>query len=237
VTVAVNYIRASREKREITRTFKGYVDPAIVSELLKAGSDALNLRGKRCDIAVLFVDIRGFTPLSEALAEPEKIVEVLDDYLTLTSDCVMKNEGTLDKFVGDATMAFWGAPLPCEDAIFKAVKAALDMVAGSQAVCDDLERRFGHKVGFGIGVHFGPAVVGNVGSSKRKDYTAIGDTVNTSARLEANAPAGTVYVSRAVAEALNGRVRFTSLGENSPKLKGKTEGFEVFIADGLVSQS
>ncbi|MDR0858241.1 MAG: adenylate/guanylate cyclase domain-containing protein [Oscillospiraceae bacterium] len=234
VTVAVNYIRASLAKRQITRTFKGYVDPAIVAELLKAGSDALNLRGQRREIAVLFVDIRGFTPLSEALAEPEKIVEVLDDYLTLTSDCVMQNNGTLDKFVGDATMAFWGAPLPCEDAIFKAVKAAMDMVEGSKAVCDDLEQRFGHKVGFGIGVHFGPAVVGNVGSAKRKDYTAIGDTVNTTARLEANAPAGQIYVSRAVADALEGRVKFTSLGENSPKLKGKTAGFEVLMVDALL---
>ncbi|MDR0821637.1 MAG: CHASE2 domain-containing protein [Oscillospiraceae bacterium] len=234
VTVAANYIRAAKARREITRTFKGYVDPAIVQELLKAGSGALNLRGNRCDIAVLFVDIRGFTPLTEALAEPEKIVEVLDDYLTLTSDCVMQNNGTIDKFVGDCTMAFWGAPLPCEDAIFKAVKAAMDMVEKSRAVCDDLEKRFGHKVGFGIGVNFGPCVVGNIGSSKRKDYTAIGDTVNTAARLEANAPAGQIYVSRSVADALEGRVKFSSLGENTPKLKGKAEGFEVLRVEGLV---
>jgi len=230
-TVALNYIRAAAEKRRITGTFKRYVAPEIVNELLKEGSDALGLGGKLCEIAVLFVDIRGFTPMSEIL-EPPQVVEVLNKYLTLTSSCIMSHGGTLDKFIGDATMAFWGAPLPQDDHIFKAAKTALDTVEASKDLTDELHERFGRTVSFGIGVHCGNAVVGNIGASVRMDYTAIGDTVNTAARLESNAKAGQILISRAVADALEGRILTTSLGD-SIKLKGKSDGFEILTLDGL----
>lgn len=228
VSLASNYIRAALERRKITNTFQRYVAPEIVKELLKEG-DALELGGKQMDIAVLFVDVRGFTPMSELL-EPARVVEILNHYLTLISDCIMNNHGTLDKFVGDAAMAFWGAPLPQEDYIMKAVRAAMDMVEGSKSLSAELLEKYGRTVSFGIGVHAGPAIVGNIGSHRRMDYTAIGDTVNTSARLEANAPGGKVYISRAVADALEGRIRTTSLG-GTIKLKGKKEGFEVLVLD------
>jgi adenylate cyclase len=235
VTVAANYIRASLEKRRVTNTFKRYVAPEIVNEILKEGSDALELGGKLTDIAVLFVDIRGFTPMSELLDAP-RVVEILNRYLTLTGSCIMKNGGTLDKFIGDATMAFWGAPLPQDDCAFKAVKAALDMTDGSKALSDELSERFGRTVSFGVGIHFGPAVVGNIGARARMDYTAIGDTVNTAARLESNAAPGQILISRAVADAVSGRVKYTSLG-SAIKLKGKSEGFEVLSVEGLCEQT
>lgn len=223
--LALNYIQAAMERRHVTNTFKRYVAPEIVNELLKEGTDALELGGKLTRIAVLFVDVRGFTPMSELL-KPTEVVEILNQYLTLISRCILKNSGTLDKFVGDAAMAFWGAPLPQEDYVMKAVQAAVDMAKGSESLSRALMEQYGRTVSFGIGVHVGDAVVGNVGSPERMDYTAIGDTVNTAARLEANAPAGTIYISRAVADALEGRIRTTSLG-GSVKLKGKKEGFEV----------
>lgn len=229
--IAFNYIQSALEKRRVTNTFQRYVAPEIVSEILKEGSDALELGGKLTKIAVLFVDVRGFTPMSELL-EPGQVVEILNRYLTLISDCILKNGGTLDKFVGDAAMAFWGAPLPQEDYVMHAVRAAMDMVAGSQVLSEELLAKYGRTVSFGIGVHLGEAVVGNIGSPVRMDYTAIGDTVNTAARLEANAPGGTIYISRAVADALEGRVRTTSLG-GSVRLKGKKEGFEVLTLDAL----
>ena len=133
-------------------------------------------------------------------------------------------------------MAFWGAPLPQEDYVMKAVQAAADMVEGSQALSQQLMEKYGRTVSFGIGVHVGEAVVGNIGSPERMDYTAIGDTVNTSSRLEANAPAGTIYISRAVADALEGRIRVTSLGD-SIKLKGKQEGFEVLTMDEILESN
>lgn len=230
--LATNYVRSALEKRWITATFKRYVAPEIVDELLKESPDSLELGGKLTNIAVLFVDIRGFTAMSEQL-QPKQVVEILNRYLSLIVDCILKNGGTLDKFVGDAAMAFWGAPLPQDDYVMRAVKAAADMVSGSQALSEELMAQFGRTVSFGIGVHVGDAVVGNIGSPRRMDYTAIGDTVNTSARLEANAPGGTIFISREVASRLEGRIRVTSLGD-SVKLKGKAAGFEVLIMEEIL---
>ena len=231
-SLAFNYIGAALERRRVTNTFKKYVAPEVVSEILQGGIDIKALGGKLTDIAVLFVDIRGFTPMSEGLP-PERVMEIVNRYLTLISQCIMKHHGTLDKFIGDAAMAFWGAPLPQEDYVMHAVQAAADMVSGSRALSRELLEQYGRTVSFGIGVHVGQAVVGNVGSPQRMDYTAIGDTVNTAARLEANAPGGTIYISRAVADALEGRIRTTSLGD-SIKLKGKKEGFEVLIMEEIL---
>ena len=230
LSIALRYVKAAIERAKVTRTFERYVDPEIVGELLKEG-DALELGGKMYDIAVLFVDVRGFTTMSEAL-DPPTVVEIINKYLTLTTECIMRYHGTLDKFVGDCTMAFWNAPVKQEDPAYLACLAAMDMAKGAVALGEELKEKYGRSVSFGIGVHFGPAVVGNIGAPQRMDYTAIGDTVNTAARLEANAPGGTIYISRAVAEALGERAKVTSLG-GSIKLKGKAEGFEVLILDEL----
>ena len=221
----------------MTRTFKRYVAPEIVNELLKEGADSLELGGSQTAIAVLFVDVRGFTSLSEELKDPRKVVEILNRYLALFADCILRNGGTLDKFVGDQAMAFWGAPLRHDDDALKAMQAvrtAMDMVEGARGICAELKEKYGRTVSFGIGVHLGEAVVGNIGSPQRMDYTAIGDTVNTAARLEANAPGDTVYISRAVADLLGARIRATSLGD-SVRLKGKKEGFEVLRLEEILS--
>ena len=230
-TVVLNYIRTQKEKRKVTDTFGRYVDPAVMKELLERGGDALELGGKMYDIAVLFVDIRGFTTMSESL-DPQTVVEIINRYLTLTTECIMRHHGMLDKFVGDCTMAFWNAPIPQEDPVYLACCAAMDMVVGSKALGDELQERFGRRVDFGVGVNVGPAVVGNIGAPKRMDYTAIGDTVNTASRLESNAPGGKIFISRAVADALGDRAKVTSLG-SSIKLKGKAEGFEILTLDEL----
>ena len=230
-SVFTNYIRASKEKKRITATFGRYVDPAILKELLVQGGSAEDLGGKMFNIAVLFVDIRGFTTMSESL-DPPTVVEIINKYLTLTTHCIMQHHGTLDKFVGDCTMAFWNAPLPQEDPVYLACKAAMDMVEGSKVLGEELMEKYGRTVSFGVGVHYGPAVVGNIGAPQRMDYTAIGDTVNTSARLEANAPGGKVLISRVVADMLGARAEVTSLGD-SIKLKGKAEGFEILTLDRL----
>ncbi len=230
-SVAVNYIHAAREKHRVTNTFGHYVDPVVMRQLLDQGPEALELGGKIYNIAVLFVDIRGFTTMSESLDAPT-VVEIINRYLTLTTECIMRNHGTLDKFVGDCTMAFWNAPVPQEDPVYLACCAAMDMLEGSKALGEELLEKYGRTVSFGVGVHVGSAVVGNIGAPRRMDYTAIGDTVNTAARLEANAPGGTIYISRAVADALGDRARVTSLGGSVP-LKGKAAGFEVLKLEEL----
>lgn len=233
--IVEHYVRSVMEKRKLQNTFQRYVAPEIVTELLKEGTDALQLGGKSVEIAVLFVDIRGFTTMSECLT-PGEVVDILNDYLSLIADCIMKNHGTLDKFIGDCAMAFWGAPLPQEDFVMNALKAAMDMVKGSEQLSSVLLKKYGRTVSFGIGVNVGEAVVGNIGSPNRMDYTAIGDTVNTASRLEANAPAGTIYISRAVADRMGDRIRTTSLGD-SIRLKGKKEGFEVLILEELTDKA
>ncbi len=230
-SIVIHYVRSTIEKRKVTKTFERYVAPEIVQEILKEGVENLSLGGKTCDIAVLFVDVRGFTTMSERLT-PEKVVFILNKYLTMASDCVERNKGTLDKFVGDAMMAFWGAPLPQEDAVYNAVKTAWEIARGAERVSDELKAEIGEELRVGVGVNYGPAVVGNMGAEKHMDYTAIGDTVNTAARLEANAPGGKVYISRAVADRLGDRITYTSLGATI-KLKGKAEGFEVLELESI----
>ena len=219
------------EKQRIEDTFGRYVDPSIMKELLREGVSVEELKGRNVEIAVLFADIRGFTALSEQMA-PELVVEILNECLTVTSQCVKKYGGTLDKYMGDCTMAFWGAPLPCEDAVYQACQAAVDMIAGTKPLAERLLRKYGKEVSYGIGINAGPAVVGNIGSPDRMDYTAIGDTVNTASRLESKAESGKIYISGAVAAALGNRARTTLLGKNI-RLKGKSEGIEIRTLDVL----
>ncbi len=232
ISIGVHYFKAAAQRQQITRTFERYVAPEIVKDILKEGEESLSLGGKTCDIAVLFVDVRGFTTMSERL-DPEKVVFILNRYLEMASDCVDRNHGTLDKFVGDAMMAFWGAPLSQDDAVYNPVKSAKEIVDGAQRVSDELKNDIGEELRVGVGVNYGPAVVGNMGAERHMDYTAIGDTVNTAARLEANAPGGTVYISRSVADELGDRISYTSLGDTI-KLKGKAEGFEVLKLETII---
>ncbi len=231
-SIAIHAVRENMKRMQITNTFQRYVAPEIVKELMDKEDEALKLGGKSCDIAVLFVDIRGFTTMSEKFP-PEIVVEILNQYLTLISECILKYNGTLDKYVGDAVMAFWGAPLPQDDYVLNSAKAAMDMALGAKELSEKLEKKYGQKLAFGIGINLGKAVVGNIGSPRRMDYTAIGDTVNTAARLEANAPGETIYISKAVADYLNGRIIATPLA-NPPKLKGKKDGFEILTLDKIL---
>ena len=231
VTILMNYAGAYRARQKTERVFGRYVDPAVIRVLMEKDA-AEDTGGKLCRIAVLFVDIRGFTAMSESLP-PQTVVEILNRYLSLTTECVMRNHGTLDKFVGDCTMAFWGAPVPSEDPAGMACRAALDMMKGAEELSRETERKYGRKVSFGIGIHYGPAVVGNIGAPMRMDYTAIGDTVNTAARLEAAAPGGRILISEDVRKALGKRAR-TSLPEEEIRLRGKTEAVGIHILEELL---
>ena len=222
------YLTEILRRRKVVSAFKKYVAPQVVDEISKQGDFKIVLGGESREIAVLFVDIRGFTPMSESL-EPEQVVEILNEYLQLTTESIFKNGGTLDKFIGDATMAVFNAPFDLDDYIYRAVCTARDIAAGSQALEEKLMARFGKTVSFGIGVNCGRAVVGNIGCDFRMDYTAIGDTINTAARLESNAKKGQILISEFVYEAVKDRVEVTEIGEIP--LKGKSKGVFVYQVD------
>lgn len=229
-SIVVHYYKASAAKRSIEQAFSKYVAPQVVDEIAKDGTYELRLGGENRNVAVLFVDIRGFTPLSESL-EPEQVVDILNGYLELTTASIFRHGGTLDKFIGDATMAVFNAPFDTEDYIYKAILAAWDIVQGGNRIEKEYLERYGKSVGFGVGVNCGPAVVGNIGCEFRMDYTAIGDTVNTAARLEANAPKSTIYISQYVYEHVKDRITVEEVGEIP--LKGKSKGVFVYSVTGV----
>jgi adenylate cyclase len=178
----MEYLRERKARERAVQTFGRFLDPRVVKSLVDRGETTQTLSGKSRDISVLFSDIRGFTTLSEA-STPEQVVELLNAYFTLQEGAIFSQEGTLDKYIGDAIMAFWGAPEHQPDHAVRAVAAALEMSRRLEEFRTHAGP-LGKEIEIGIGVHSGPAVVGFIGSEKRQDYTAIGDTVNLASRIE-----------------------------------------------------
>lgn len=223
--LASGYLMERLRKRRIYQMFRTYMAPQVVDELSRNGRFQIELGGKDCQIAVLFVDIRGFTSLSEGLP-PDQVVGILNRYLERVTEAIFQNEGTLDKFIGDAVMAVYNAPLDVEDYLVKAVQTGIDIVRFVEELNDGLEKDFGRRIACGVGVHCGRAVVGNIGCSFRMDYTAIGDTVNVSERLESLAKPGQVLISRQLYEQVKDRFLAEYIGELS--LKGRRDKVEAF---------
>lgn len=230
IELVSGYIEERVRRGRVVNAFKKYVAPQVVDELVKQDKFELSLGGENRDIAVMFVDIRNFTTMSEAL-EPEQVVGILNEYLELTTNAIFRHGGTLDKFIGDATMAIFNAPFDLDDYVFEAVQAAKAIIDGTGELNARLKEQFGRTVSFGIGVHCGPAVVGNVGCGFRMDYTAIGDTVNTASRLESNAESGQILISEDVYRRLQKRICVKEIGEIH--LKGKQNEFMVYELAGI----
>ena len=221
--------KSLKEKELLKGAFSTYVSSEVMDEVLK-DPKKLSLHGKRVRATMLFTDIRGFTSMSESL-EPEKVVAVINEYLTIQTDKVMKWKGVLDKFVGDCVMAVFGVPMPKDDDAYRAVRAAMDIKEGVNKL-NDIRKRTGQiTVGIGIGVNTGDVVSGNMGSPQKMDYTVIGDNVNLAARLEANAPAGRIFVSEYTYNETSDRIEYTEL--ESIMVKGKKDPVRVFEPVGL----
>lgn len=227
--VASGYVTERFRKRKILNVFRTYMAPQVVDELGRSGNYKIELGGRDREIAVLFVDIRGFTSMSEGLS-PERIVAILNRYLGTVTEAIFHNGGTLDKFIGDAVMAVYNAPLDVEDYAYKAVQTGLDIVEAVERINGELKKEFGIEIACGVGVHSGRAVVGNIGCSYRMDYTAIGDTVNVAERLEGIAKGGQVLISRDLYEQVSDRYQAAYAGSQS--LKGRQDGMDVFLVEG-----
>ena len=181
------FILEFRLKQQIRKQFETYLDPRQVAELQKDPSK-LKLGGDRKEMSFLFMDIVGFTPISEYYKnkdDPEGLVEVINDYLNRMTKIVLENGGTVDKYMGDCIMAFWNAPLDCEDHAEMAVKTAIECAEETERLKQDFKERGLPDINIGSGVNTGTCIVGNMGSDTRFDYSVIGDAVNLAARLEA----------------------------------------------------
>ncbi|WNR43175.1 CHASE2 domain-containing protein [Paenibacillus roseipurpureus] len=220
-----HYLEERKERNRVTGIFGRFVSKTVVDELLQSGED-VKLGGSRKDISLIFVDIRGFTPMSERL-EPEQVIQVLNEYLDVCTKAIFKFNGTLDKFIGDGVMAMFGAPIEYDNHPEMAVRAAIEMKSQADILEQKLIRNYGIGVKFGLGINSGPAVVGNIGSEDlRLDYTAIGDTVNLSARLESNAKPGQILISEQTYERVKGLFEIEAIGEI--KVKGKEKPVAVY---------
>jgi PAS domain S-box-containing protein len=203
VTIVVDDVTETKRLRAVHDMFRRYVSPAVVDRLPSSPVD-LRLGGYRQEVSILFADIRGFTTFGERLM-PEELVDTLNEYLSMAGSSILMYEGTLDKFVGDAVMGIFNAPLEQPDHVLRAVRAAATM----QRAIAEYHKSIGEERGlaFGVGIHAGEAVVGNVGMSDRMDYTVIGDTVNVAKRLQENAPGGKVLLSEAVYDVVKDAVK------------------------------
>jgi adenylate cyclase len=217
--------RSLREKEMIKRAFTRYVAREVVEEVLKDPSK-LMLTGARREVTVLFCDIRGFTPVAERLP-PEEVVSLLNEFYTLMIETVFKHDGTLDKFLGDAVMAVFGAPIAHPDHAIRAIRTALDMRNGIAELNERRVTQGKEPIGIGIGLSLGEVVAGTVGTEDRMEYTVIGDSVNLAARLVDNArPAGRILISHRTYDAVRDLVQVKGLGPL--KVKGKEEEVEVY---------
>jgi PAS domain S-box-containing protein len=215
-----------RKKLEAQRKlFERMVSPAVIQQL---DPNSLALGGKRGDITVLFADIRGFTSFSETLS-PEQLVRILNRYLAAGAECVLEEEGTIDKFLGDAVMAWYNAPIPQADHTLRAVRTALKLRDRIEALHKELPPEA--HLSFGVGIHYGDAVLGLIGTEKRLEYTAIGDSVNTTKRLQENAGRGQIVISDVAYERVKESIFVRQM--EPMQMKGKKEPIQVYEVLGL----
>ena len=221
-----NYFLKDREKKFIYGAFSRYVSPKVIGQLVK-NPDKLLLAGEQKELTVLFSDIRGFTTISEQL-EPGELANFMNEYFTAMSEVILRHKGMVDKFIGDAIMAIWGAPLPDEDNAANAIRAAVGMMERLRKLQTKWERQGLPKIDIGIGINTGLMSVGNFGSDQRFDYTVMGDNVNLASRLEGlNKVYGTnIIISESTKAAVGDR--FLCRFFDMVRVKGKERPVKIY---------
>ena len=222
-----NFAVQSRLRQQIKKQFEHYLAPDMVAKLQK-DPGLLKLGGETRTMTFMFSDIRGFTPISEKYkGNPAGLTKLINRFLTRMTDIIIQNGGTIDKFMGDCIMAFWNAPLDMKDHANRAVKSAVEMQKELKKLNKELKKEKLPAINIGIGINTGEALVGNMGSEQRFDYSVIGDDVNLASRLESSSKelGSTLVIGEKTKNQTNG-FKFNSLG--TIKVKGKTEKIKVF---------
>lgn len=224
----IKFWREEHAKKFIHGAFAHYLAPSVISQIID-DPDALSLEGQEKDITIQFSDVRSFTSLSEKLT-PTQVTNLLHDYLTPMTRIITEHHGTLDKFIGDAVMAFWNAPLDIENHQEQSLKAALVQQEKLDELNEEFMKKYGFTIAVGIGVHSGPVRVGNMGSADLFDYTLIGDNVNLASRLEGLTKyyGQKLVVSQSIVDACGNNYRFRIL--DSVRVKGKEEPVTIYTA-------
>jgi len=219
-TLVIDDITEKRRLQAMRTLFERMVSPKVIEQL-----DPQSLRpgGRRATVSVIFADIRGFTRFSERLS-PEKLVSILNRYLAAAAEAILEAEGTIDKFMGDAVMAWFNAPLPQPDHTLRAVKAAIGIRERVKKLQDELPDQY--RLHFGIGLHVGEAVLGLIGTERRLEYTAIGDSINTAKRIQENSGADQILISEAAYQAVKPWVVVREVPPLHPK--GKSQLLKVY---------
>ncbi len=220
------YIIIEKQKKEIKKVFSHYLSPAVLESVLK-DSKNLKLGGQKVEATILFADIANFTSISEKL-QPEEVSTLINLYMTEMTSIIFKHSGTMDKFIGDSIMAFWGAPLADPDHALNACRAAVSIREKIKTIKENVKQKNLSEVSIRVGINTGEVIAGNMGSTDLFDYTVLGDAVNLASRLEAaNKKFGTcILISEFVYKQVNEKVEVRPLGKIS--VKGKTEEVEVY---------
>jgi adenylate cyclase len=227
VTATYSYATEGKQRKQVRNAFQHYVSPAVVDSILKE-VDKLKLGGEKKVMTALFSDIRGFTSISEGL-DPEDLVKFLNEYFSVMTRIILKYEGTLDKFIGDAIMAFYGAPLEQPDHAVRGCKTAVDMLESLRELQADWEARNLPRIDIGVGLNSGEMTVGNMGSDDRFDYTIMGDNVNLASRLEGiNKQYGTNIVISQYTCSLVQENGFFKRELDSVRVKGKKDPVTIY---------
>lgn len=216
-----------RQREQIRRTFERFVAPEIVQQML-ADPLRVELGGAEAFVTVLFADLEGFTALAEH-ATPSELLRVLNAYHQLMVDHIKANGGTVDKFLGDGVMALFNTPLPLPDHALRAVKTALDIRTALPSFHAQCQPQF--RLGVNVGIHTGPAIVGNIGTPELMDYTAIGDTVNLASRLQGLSRGSQITVSEATYALIADRVVVERAGPRS--VRGREEPVITYLVERL----
>ena len=228
----VKFISEFRQKQQIKKQFGTYLSPALVEKLQK-NPELLKLGGETRELSIMFTDVRGFTTISEHYGKDvQGLTSIMNRYMTVMTQKILDNNGTLDKYIGDAQMAFWNAPLDDKDHALNAVKTGLQMLGDLDEFNKEISTEGIPPFGMGLGINTGSVVVGNMGSTQRFDYTCLGDTVNLASRLEGQSKnyGVRIILGQKTAELVKDKYSVVEL--DTIAVKGKTEGIKIYtLAD------